>query len=161
MKLIVILSLILLNIILTFTAASEKRGINYSARLAGKNYKGIKTSKTEYYQNEFFEKCNIKTGNYNEQSMEVSYKCKDSSGIENAYQVKLDNCLNAGGGRFRIGFGFQKNTKGCKVDKNWIKCKAMDGNGKYHVAKFNLNFVLYFMKDMLTCGRNRPWIKKP
>ena len=187
MKLIVLLSLILLNCMITYSMTNERRerewerererekemekememeseensGINLKAIFGGKNYRGFKKSSTEYYQNEFFKKCDKKTGKYHNKTHEVSYKCKDSSGKAKEVKAKLDMCLGNTSGKLRVGYDFYKTTKDCKVKKNWLKCKAQDPNGKWHKTKYNLNFVIYFMKDKLTCNRNKPWIKKP
>ena len=157
MKLIELISLILLNCMVTFCASEEierSAAPNKNAIFmkAGANYKGIKSSSTAYFRNSFFKDC--KKGKYNEKKSEFEYKC---GGKE--VKAKADMCLSAAGGKLRVGYGFKKNTKDCKVKKNWFKCKAMDGNGKWHKTKYNLNFVMYFMKGKLYCQRNKPWVK--
>lgn len=169
MKLIVLIGIILLNSILCEVAIkrrieNEEENPEKDMKIlnAGKNYKGIKESSTEYYQNEFFEKCKIKSGKLHKKSNEISYKCKDSSGKKKKFKAKLRDCLRAESGRLFPKWGFPKNTKKCKVKKNILKCKVIDGNGKWHKAKFNMNYIMYFMKDKLICKRGtRPWFKKP
>lgn len=156
MKLIVLISLILINCMVTFVATEEAErssGINLNALFGGSKYKGIKSSTTEYYKNKFFKKC--KKGKYDEKKSKFEFKCGGKK-----LKADANKCLSAAGGKLRVGYGFKKNTKDCKVKKNWFSCNAMDGNGKWHKTKYNLNFVMYFMKGKLYCQRNKPWIKK-
>merc|ERR1712151_767536 len=139
----------------TITRREKEDQINLDAIFAGKNYKSIKENGQEWYQNEFFKKCDIKTGKYIAKGFMASYKC---GGKE--LKADLTQCVKNASGRFIPGVNFQKTSKGCKIEKNWLKCKAMEPAGRWHDAKMNLNFVLYLLNGKLTCNIKKPWIKK-
>ena len=161
MKLIIILSLILLNCMIIYVATKENNsGINLNAIFAGNKYKKFGPTQ-EWYQNSFFKKCDLKTGKYDEKKKEISFKCENAGGDKKEFKAKMDQCLGNPSGKLAMGYNFHKTTKDCKVHKRWFKCKAQDGNKKWHPTKFNLNYVMYFMKEKLTCSRKKPWIKKP